>query len=326
MSDRPPTPVTILTGFLGAGKTTVLNHLLRLDHGLRLGVLVNDFGAVNVDAALVARADADTIGLTNGCICCSLRGKLLDAALELRRRAAPPDHLVVECSGVSDPSSVALPILSPRARPELRLDAVVAVLDAERVRAARELVAVVDAQVAAADVVVLNKVDLVTAAEREALRAWIRVAVPRARILETTEGRVPAEIAFGSSATVRPPAAGRGRELPVHGMTSGTGERDRHGSNAGLATWHWTCELPLDPALLGRALRELPPEVFRAKGLALVRGADRPLVVQLVGQRLRLSFDVDVPPARRTDLVFVGRPGALGAPEIDARMAAAIAR
>lgn len=205
VSGCPPTPVTILTGFLGAGKTTVLNHLLREEHGLRLGVLVNDFGAVNVDAALVARAEGETVSLMNGCVCCSTRGELLAAALELRRRAEPPDHLLVECRGDSDPSSVALPFLVPQARSDLRLDAVLAVLDAEQVRASRERASVVDAQVVAVDIVVLNKADLVSARERAALQAWIRVAVPRARIIETTEGRVPVEIVFGGAPPSRPP-------------------------------------------------------------------------------------------------------------------------
>ncbi len=327
VSERPPTPVTILTGFLGAGKTTVLNHLLRQEHGLRLGVLVNDFGAVNVDAALVARAEGETVSLTNGCICCSIRGELLAAALELRGRAEPPDHLLVECSGVSDPSSVALPFLAPQARSDLRLDAVLAVLDAEQVRASRERASVVDAQVAAADIVVLNKADLVSAQEREALQAWIRVAVPRARIFETTEGRVPAEIVFGGAPTSRPPVRRGGHVLPVRAEERESGgERDhaRDGVHAPeFATWHWSSERPLDFAALGQALRDLPSGVFRAKGLALVRGADRPLVVQLVGGRLRLSFEASLPAASRTDLVFIGRPGVLSESDLEARLAAA---
>lgn len=329
MSDRPPTPVTILTGFLGAGKTTVLNHLLRQDHGLRLGVLVNDFGAVNVDAALVARAEGETVSLTNGCVCCSIRGELLAAALELRRRAEPPDHLLVECSGVSEPSSVALPFLAPQARSELKLDAILAVLDAEHVRASRERASIVDAQVAAADIVVLNKADLVSAPEREALQAWIRVAVPRARIFETTEGRVPAEIVFGGAPPARAPAR-RGRALPlrVHESESGGAHdhagHDPRGAHASdFATWHWSSDRPLDFAGLGRVLRELPLGVFRAKGLALVQGADRPLVVQLVGGRLRMSFEASLPAVSRSDLVFIGRPGALSEPDLEARLAGA---
>jgi G3E family GTPase len=201
------------------------------------------------------------------------------------------------------------------------------VLDAEHVRASRERASVVDAQVAAADIVVLNKADLVSAREREALQAWIRVAVPRARFFETTEGRVPAEIVFGGAPPSRPPVCRGGRVLPVRaGERESGGERDhaRDGGHAPeFATWHWSSERPLDFAALGRALRDLPPGVFRAKGLALVRGADRPLVVQLVGSRLRLSFEASLPAASRTDLVFIGRPGVLSEPDLEARLAAA---
>ena len=119
-----PIPVTVIGGFLGAGKTTLLNHILSANHGRRVGVLVNDFGAINIDATLVVGVDGDTVSLANGCICCSMRDDLVGACLALLARPERPDHLIVETSGVSDPVAIANTFLSPQLHQFLELDAI----------------------------------------------------------------------------------------------------------------------------------------------------------------------------------------------------------
>ncbi|MGQ9813653.1 MAG: CobW family GTP-binding protein, partial [Candidatus Roseilinea sp.] len=127
--------VSIISGFLGAGKTTLLNHILRSNHGLRIAVLVNDFGAINIDAQLVAeaRGDEDIISLENGCICCSIRGDLLAAVARLLNRQPAPQHIIVETSGVSDPIAVVQTFMLPQLAGFFELDAILLVIDAEQV-------------------------------------------------------------------------------------------------------------------------------------------------------------------------------------------------
>ena len=181
-----PIPVTIISGFLGTGKTTLLNYLLNAEHGLRVAVLVNDFGAINIDAALVTGVSGEsTIDLSNGCICCSIRDDLFEAVLQLIQRPDPPEYIVVETSGVSDPVAVSLTFIAPQLQSQTRVDSVITVVDSEHIGQiegkGRELA--LD-QIATADMVVLNKIDLVDKIERKALANFIRKRAPSARILK----------------------------------------------------------------------------------------------------------------------------------------------
>ncbi len=202
MSILSPTPITLLTGFLGAGKTTLLNHVLRGTHGMRVAVLVNDFGAINIDAQLVVGVEEGAISLRNGCICCTIREDLLRTVFDVLQRPEPPEHILIECSGVSDPVAVATTFTRPMLRSLVRLDAIIAVVDAEQVREQPDYAELIEDQIAAADIVVINKVDLATSNLLQGLREWIRMLVPNARVLETTNGQVPVEVVLGAPRTI----------------------------------------------------------------------------------------------------------------------------
>ncbi len=126
-------PFTILTGFLGAGKTTLLNRILSGDHGLRVGVLVNDFGSINIDAELVVGVDGNTMSLSNGCVCCQIRDDLIESVASLLERPETIEYILLEASGVADPAGLFVTFNDPNLRDRIRLDSVICVVDADQV-------------------------------------------------------------------------------------------------------------------------------------------------------------------------------------------------
>ena len=194
-----PVPVLLMTGFLGAGKTTAINHILAAPHGQRLAALVNDFGAINIDAELVSGASEGVVSLRNGCICCSLQGDLLRTLSTILRRDPPPDGIVIETSGVSDPTDIVRSLLDPVVWQSTPLDAVVCLVDARQVLDEPELATdpLYRGQIASSDFVVLNKTDLLTEPECEEARMRVATAAPRAHQFACAFGRIPPEVLFG---------------------------------------------------------------------------------------------------------------------------------
>jgi G3E family GTPase len=251
-------PLTVIGGFLGAGKTTLLNHMLAQAGGRRMAVLVNDFGAINIDRALIASQDAGAIELTNGCVCCQIGDDLTAALIGVIESATPPDAVVIEASGVSDPWRIAQVGL---ADPALALEAVLVLVDATSVRAqaADPLLAdTVARQLHAADLLVLNKCDDVDAADLAALRAWLDDAAPGTPRYETTQARVPAELL--------------GAPLHRHGSGCGCCAGSEH-AHAHLDhgdlfdTWSMQHAPVFDADALRALLKAMPRGVLRLKGL-----------------------------------------------------------
>ncbi|MDF1601836.1 GTP-binding protein [Mesorhizobium sp. YIM 152430] len=192
MSDaQPQIPVTVLTGYLGSGKTTLLNRILSEDHGKRYAVIVNEFGEIGIDNDLIVESDEEIYEMNNGCICCTVRGDLIRTVETLMRRPGRFDAILVETTGLADPAPVAQTFfMDDDVRAKTRLDAVVALVDAKhlplRLKDSREAAD----QIAFADVVVLNKTDLVTDDELRQVEASIRRINPSARIHRTERSAV----------------------------------------------------------------------------------------------------------------------------------------
>src|SRR5437763_5845606 len=185
-----PVPILLVTGFLGAGKTTVVNHLMSHAEGRRIAAVVNDFGAINIDAELIAGAGDGVVSLSNGCICCSLEGDLRRTLAALLRRDPQPEFIVIETSGVADPSDIVRNLMDPLIWQEAPLETVLCVVDAT-MPAATLSDALLRSQLRAADVVALTKVDLADTASRAQLRDAVRALRPAAVMVDALHGEVP---------------------------------------------------------------------------------------------------------------------------------------
>jgi G3E family GTPase len=346
-------PLTVVGGYLGAGKTTLVNHILRHNAGRRFAVLVNDFGSINVDADLIAGQTDGTIALTNGCVCCSLAGGFIVALGALREREPPPEHVIVEASGVSDPHKIA----QYGYLPGYRLDGTVVVADAEavRARAADKYVgAQVRQQLLSADLLVLNKTDLVSAADKAAVRDWLQTLVPAARIVEAAQGRVavplllggdeadrplraaaavladdggpaPDATSAGGAASIRGAGPAPARDAgPVPETAPARGHLPAHRPERDYASWSYAAAGPLDGAAFRALVGALPEGVLRGKGvLLLAEDPDQRFVFQLVGKRWSIKRDAawgDALPGTR--LVLLGLPGSLDEARLNAAFSA----
>lgn len=332
MSPQNPIPVTILTGFLGAGKTTLLNFVLQSNHGLRVAVLVNDFGAVNIDAQLIVEArEEDTIELSNGCICCTIRGDLIAALVKITQRDIPPDHIIIEASGVSDPLEIAMVFRQPALSQLIMVDAVLTVIDAEQIltlERQNETMAVL--QVGSADIVVINKVDLVAEDDLKTVRAWVRKIIPNARLLETTFGRVPMELLLGHGTFSYEKLAHR-ESIDVHVHAEGDHhDHDHHHHDHSLifSTWSWQTTELLSLRAVRRVVDSLPKTVYRAKGvLYLLDDPDTMGILQVVGKRASITWGRkwgDSAPI--SQIVVIAEHGGLDTAMLQAQFEATIAK
>lgn len=286
MSERSansgPIALTVLGGFLGAGKTTLLNHLLRSSHGERLLVMVNDFGSINIDAELVASqapgGSEGIINLANGCACCAIGGDLMQAFLKVLSLPQLPERVLVEVSGVGDPARIAAMGMASGGR--FRSDGVITVVDAQAIQslaADRYVGETVQAQLCAANLLVLNKTDLLSSAAVSGLLDWLAGQFPDAPVLESQFGVVAPEVVLG----------------PALGVSSGDTETLQfphlgpdHASH--FASHTFTTNRPLERSALEAALDALPDHILRAKGLVYLTGETAPRVLQLCGRQWSL--------------------------------------
>ncbi|GBQ11991.1 cobalamin biosynthesis protein CobW [Komagataeibacter rhaeticus] len=330
---RARVPVTVITGFLGAGKTTLLRHVLANAKGRRIAIVVNEFGTLGIDGDTLRACgvegcrDEDIVELTNGCLCCTVADDFLPTMEALLDRASPPDHIVIETSGLALPKPLLKAFGWPTIRTRMTVDGVVTVVDGPAVAAGRfaddpeevarqqaadpsldhdnPLAEVYEDQLLCADLVVLNKTDLMTPAQADAVEAAIRAEIPRAvKVVRATDGQVDPAILLGLDAAAEDDLAAR----PSHHDAEG-GEHEHDDFESFV--------LPVaEQASVEDFITRLKTvaeqhDILRMKGYATVAGKPMRLAVQGVGSRFRHQFDQPLPQdgPRGGSLVVIGQKG-----------------
>ena len=302
--ERMTVPILMVTGALGAGKTTLVNHLLAEPQGRRLAVVVNDFGAIDIDAQLLAGLTDGVVSLKNGCVCCSLQGDLLATLSTLLRRDPAPDAIVIETSGVSDPAEIVRALLDPVIWHAAALDAVVCVADARHLADQPDLPddTLWRSQLRAADFVALTKTELLDGAEHAQVRADLRRLKPDRVVHESQFGRMPPELLF--SAHLHQPAS----SAPPRIMSA----------TPGYQTVSWTAPSALAADRFRSTIERFAGRLVRAKGFVrFAHAPERPMLFQLVGQRATVGpAPPNVPANTPTQIVFIAKDNALNEADI----------
>ncbi len=304
--------ILLVSGFLGAGKTTLINRLLADPQGRRLAAVVNDFGAIDIDAELLGAVADGVVSLKNGCICCSLQGDLLRTLSTILRRDAALDGIVIETSGVSDPAEIVRNLLDPVIFKAAALDAVVCLADCRHLLDRPDLLddALCQSQLRAADFLLLTKTDLVTADERQAITDRLAAFKPARMMFDVRHGEVPADLLFSAGLHQPGPVAAK---RPVF-------------SAPAFQTMDWTAEAPLSLPAFQRAISRLAPRIIRAKGILVAADQPgRPLLFQMVGGRATISQAPQPPSgAAMVRLVLIGPLGALDPAAVTAELDACV--
>jgi G3E family GTPase len=338
-------PVTILTGFLGAGKTTLLNHILANQQGVKTAVLVNEFGEIGIDNDLIIATGEDMVELSNGCICCSINGELLEAVYRILDRPDPVDYLVVETTGLADPLPVAMTFLGSDLRDQTRLDSIITLIDAENFSDEILEGEVARAQVVYGDILLLNKCDLVSEQRLSEVEGQLRAIKTDARILRSVNGDVnlPLLLSVGLFESDKV-AAEQHHDDHDHDHSHAHDHGHSHGHDHSACDHeHGHCEHDHEPAhdhshdhahdhpdhlaiegftsLSFRAegpfaLRkfqnfldnQLPAGVFRAKGILWFNESEKRHVFHLAGKRFSIDDSEWSSPAdRKNQLVLIGK-------------------
>jgi len=276
-------PVTIITGFLGSGKTTLLNHILQNRQNLKVAVLVNEFGEINIDSQLLLSIDEDMMALSNGCICCTINAGLVDAVHRVLERQEHIDYLVVETTGIADPLPILMTFLGSELRDVTRIDSILTVVDAETFTPEHFDSSAAFNQIAYGDIILLNKIDLVPQKTIDQLEDYIRTVKTGAKVLRCEQGKVPLplilDVGLSQSNTYLNPETEFHHDHEHHHADS------NHLENDGFMSVSFISDRPFILEKFQAFIDRLPNNIFRAKGLLWFKESKLRHVFQLSGKR-----------------------------------------
>jgi G3E family GTPase len=348
-------PVTIITGFLGSGKTTLLNHILENQRDLKVAVLVNEFGDINIDSQLLISVDENMMELSNGCICCTINDDLIDAVYGVLERNEQIDYMIVETTGVADPLPIALTFLGTELQHLTKLDSILTVVDAESFSPDHYDSDAAFKQLEFGDIILLNKTDLVSEQKLKEIEAYIESIKPKARVLRSQHGIVPLplvlDVNINDADYIHNSSNSNSQDKHDH-SDHDHGHHDHHDhshdhhdhahdhsshdhdhhehhhhhsdhlANDGFVAISFQRDRAFDLDKFQYFLdKQLPVDVFRAKGVLWFEGMGNRYVFQLSGKRYELKNDHrDLPPSNQ--LVLIGRN--LDAAEIEQNLEACL--
>jgi G3E family GTPase len=297
-------PVTVLTGYLGAGKTTLLNRILTHEHGKKVAVIVNEFGEVGIDHKLVVNADEEIFEMNNGCICCTVRGDLIRIITNLMRRRDKFDHLVIETTGLADPAPVIQTFfVDEDVSAKTKLDAVVTVVDAKHISQHWDAEEAQE-QIAFADIILLNKTDLVSESELIDLEQRIKSMNLMCKIYRTQNSEIEMDAVLGVGAF----QLDRALQIDPEFLGEDAHEHDDTVKSVAIVE-EGELYLPKVNAWISALLREQGVDIFRMKGILNIKGVEERFVFQGVHMLFDANRDRLWQPNehRKNELVFIGR-------------------
>jgi G3E family GTPase len=316
-------PVTIITGFLGSGKTTLLNQILKNREDLKVAVLVNEFGDINIDSQLLVSLDEDMLELSNGCICCTINDDLVNAVYRVLEREDRIDYLVIETTGIADPLPIVLTFVGSELRDLTHLDSILTVVDAETFTPEHFESQAAMSQITYGDIILLNKTDLAGQQKVNALEDWIRETKNGARILQTQYGEVPLPLILDVG-YFQPEAYGE-TQSESHEHHDHSHDHDHHHDhhdhahhhsdhsdhsdhlvNDGFISMSYQSDRPFIVQKFQSFLDELPNEIFRAKGLLWFKESYLKHIFQLSGKRYDIQTE-EWQQSPANQLVLIGR-------------------
>lgn len=344
--EKEPIPATVLTGFLGAGKTTLLNHLLTQDHGYKCAIIINEFGEINIDNQLVVGADEEVLELNNGCMCCRVRGDLVKSVSNLVKKGKRFDYLLVETTGLADPSPIAHTFMLPDLADHVKLDSIVTMVDARHVESVLDKAPEAQPQIAFADVILLNKTDLVEEADLQRVETRLRKMNNLAKIHRTERSNVDVGTVLGVKARELfsplevqedPHAHSHDHDHDhdcqdtecsdeshdhshSHSHSHGPGEHDHagdeepeHRHDDSVGSFYIQEDRPLDlkktEKWLSGLLGESGEQIYRSKGILYIKGVPK----RVVFQGVQMMFDCsperfwNQDEKRESRFVFIGQ-------------------